>query len=224
MVPTIRFVDILWLVLGATVAAVFVALVVNAAFPAIALMASGLTSSAWILLGYGGVIGDRRWEPLSARFAPVGGRVLWGSAAAGVGLLLLFSFLTQLLSAAGADLQPLAPSPVLPNDIAQLPLALVVVAVLGPTAEEVLFRGLLLDWLRARVQPSVAVAAISVLFALLHDNGLRTGLTGLMAFTTRLILGIVTSVLVLRYRSLRPSAVLHGSFNGFVCVAHAMQW
>jgi membrane protease YdiL (CAAX protease family) len=223
MTAPIRFIDVFWLFLGANLAALCVFLVVSVGYPTRSIMAGEIVFSAWILLGYRGIVGDREWEPLGARFGPVSGRVVWASAALGVGLVIFFSLLTQMLSSFGVDIRESAPSPLLPHRLSQLPLAILILAMLAPLAEEVLFRGLLLDWLRQRVVTWVAVVVLSAVFGLLHDNDFKNGVVGWLAFAYRFLVGIVASILAVRYRSLRPSVAFHGGLNGFICVASAIQ-
>lgn len=224
MTAPIRFIDIFWLLLGANLAAVLMYLAVSIGYPSASVSASALVSSAWILLGYGGVVGDRGWEPIRTRFLPVDTRVLWASAAAAVGLVLLFALLTEILRSFGVDMRDSTPSPLLPDRPSQLPLAILVMVILAPLSEEVIFRGLLLDWLRQHVAAWVAVVVISFVFSILHFNNFKDSVVGWLAFSIRFLVGIATSILAIRYRSLRPSVVFHGSFNGFICVANAIGW
>lgn len=223
---SIRFVDIFWLLLGAVLASVFILLVAGVSYPSYGLLASELIFSAWILFGYGGIVGDRGWESLRIRLSPVSAMLLCVSAATGVGQILMFSLLTQLLNSSGVQINEPSPSPFGLNtvSVAELPFAILIAGILGPLAEEILFRGVLLDWLRQHTSTWLAVIVISIIFGLLHGNDFKLGLIGWLEFGNRFLLGIITSILALRYHSLRPSFVFHGSLNGFLCIASALHW
>lgn len=80
-----------------------------------------------------------------------------------------------------------------------------------PVAEELVFRGVLLDALRERVGPGVAVVGSSVLFGLMHVELALVVATGL--------LGGVLGVLRLRSDSIWPAVVLHAANNGLALLA-----
>lgn len=79
-----------------------------------------------------------------------------------------------------------------------------------PFLEEVIFRGLLQDWL-GRLMPRVpCVAIVSILFGLIH--GLEMAIP--IAF-----IGLLLSLLRLRYRSLWPCILLHSLNNSLLIIA-----
>lgn len=80
-----------------------------------------------------------------------------------------------------------------------------------PVAEELVFRGVLLDALRERVGPGVAVVGSSVLFGLMHVELALVVATGL--------LGGVLGVLRLRSDSIWPAVALHSVNNGLALLA-----
>jgi uncharacterized protein len=96
------------------------------------------------------------------------------------------------------------------------------IAIIGPLAEELIFRGLLLDWLRKKINVWAAALILSVLFSLLHNNGFRLGAIGALAFGVRMALGLVSSVFAVRSSSLRPSFVMHATFNGIACLVSVL--
>jgi membrane protease YdiL (CAAX protease family) len=225
MGTSIRFLDIVWWLLGAILAALIALFLVSISRPSYGLLASGAAFSAWILLGYRGIVGDRGWKSLGSRFAPVSGGVLWASAAGGVCQILGFLLLVPILSALGAQIREPPPSPFGLDrfTVPELPFALLIIAILGPLAEELLFRGVLLDWLRQHASSWLAIVLVSAVFSLLHGNHFELGLIGWLQFANRFLLGIVTSILALRYHSLRPAFVFHGSCNAVVCVVSALR-
>jgi membrane protease YdiL (CAAX protease family) len=170
------------------------------------------------LLGYEWLAEKRGWVGLQARFFKTQSKVLLVAAGSGIGLTVLVSAVAILLRWFGINVVPL-PSPViLPRNASQLIFALVLIAVVGPLAEELIFRGLLLDWLRAKINVWAAALILSVLFALVHNNGFKLGAIGALAFGVRMALGLASSVFAIRFSSLRASFVMHASFNSVACV------
>jgi len=53
--------------------------------------------------------------------------------------------------------------------------------------EELLFRGLLLDWLKQKMNVWMAAAILSVIFSLLHANPFSLGAVGWFAFSARFL-------------------------------------
>jgi membrane protease YdiL (CAAX protease family) len=99
-------------------------------------------------------------------------------------------------------LDPAAQATVSEGSLARIALAFVVIAVVAPVVEEVLFRGVVLESLRGR-GVFVAVFVSSFLFALAH-------LGGLVYYTG---CGVVLGVLYWR-RGLWASISAHAAFNG----------
>lgn len=170
------------------------------------------------LVGYQRLADKRGWDDLQARFFWIRPKILLAAAASAIGLTLFVSAVGNLLRWLGIDVVPLPSTEILPRNASQLMFALVLIAIIGPLAEELIFRGLLLDWLKQKINTWAAVLILSVLFALLHNNGFRLGAIGALAFGARMTLGLVSSMFALRYRSLRPSFVMHATFNGVACV------
>jgi membrane protease YdiL (CAAX protease family) len=67
-----------------------------------------------------------------------------------------------------------------------------------------------------------AALILSVLFALLHNNGFKLGAIGALAFGVRMTLGLISSVFAVRFSSLRPSFVMHATFNAVACVVSVL--
>jgi uncharacterized protein len=112
------------------------------------------------------------------------------------------------------------PTPdILPQNWSEVPLAVFVVVFVGPIAEELIFRGLLLDWLKQKINAWTAAVMLSLAFSLLHNNPFSMGAIGWLAFTHRFLLGFTASALAMKYRSLRPSLVMHGTMNAIACIA-----
>lgn len=92
---------------------------------------------------------------------------------------------------------------------------LLVVAGVGPLAEELLFRGMLLSALMKRMHVGWAVAGSSLLFALVHLPGLAYQW---YALPNLLLLALLLAGLRLRSGSLWPAVLAHG-VNNLLAVA-----
>jgi membrane protease YdiL (CAAX protease family) len=170
------------------------------------------------LLGYQWLAKNRGWDGLAVRFSRTRLKVLLAAAASGLGLTALVSAVAILLRGIGIEVVQLPSPEILPRNVNQLAAALVLIAIIGPLAEELIFRGLLLDWLKKRINVWAAALILSALFSLLHNNGFKLGAIGALAFGVRMALGLVSSVFAIRSSSLRPSFVLHATFNGIACL------
>lgn len=165
----------------------------------------------------------RQWSPPWAYATPPGFGVTrpmrsrWLVAALLVGglLPLLGSVLTQLL-AHGHDI---------PQDIEQLTrsaplawrIALAATAIsLGPLVEELLFRGVLLSALIPRCGLPLAALLSAAGFAAIHLPGLQWQW---YAVPQLILLGLALVWLRLRYQSLWPAVVAHGTHNALALTA-----
>jgi membrane protease YdiL (CAAX protease family) len=103
-----------------------------------------------------------------------------------------------------------------PGSLGALILGGIAVVVLGPLAEEIIFRGLVLGALARLVPVSAAIGLSAVLFAASHGSPWMLGPISL--------LGVVLGVLVWRTRKLTAAWAGHGLFNlvAYVdlCVTH----
>jgi membrane protease YdiL (CAAX protease family) len=174
------------------------------------------------LLGYEWLAAKRGWDSLQARFSTTQFKVLLAAAASGIGLTVLVSAVGVLLRWFGIDVVPLPSPAILPINASQLIFAIVLIAVIGPLAEELIFRGLLLDWLKAKINVWAAAMILSLIFALLHNNGFKLGAIGALAFGVRMSLGLASSAFAIRFSSLRASFVMHATFNGVACVVSVL--
>ncbi len=87
---------------------------------------------------------------------------------------------------------------------------LVMAGVVAPFAEELVFRGLLFPWLRARLGVPAAVLLSALCFAALHGAAIL-----IPALT---VVGVAFAVIYQRSGSLWPAIVAHGVFNGIMIV------
>jgi membrane protease YdiL (CAAX protease family) len=224
--PTIRGLDIFIIaasgIIGSGIA-VLIAKSLQISPLSAALLTATVNALCWIG-GYQVLHASRGWDSLSRRFSGTRGKILLAGVSGAVGLIVLATAVSQILTRWGIPMAPLPVSVVLTGKLAQLPLVLLVVAVVGPLAEELMFRGLLLDWLRQKMPGVPAAVAISLIFALLHNNGLRSGATGWLVLGDRFLLGLATSFLTLRYKTLLPGFVMHSSNNCLAIVFFALTY
>jgi len=221
LTPRVKLGDIFLLIIGVVIAALILG-ALSLAFGDshfVAGIVSGIASSVWCIVGYQRLARSRGLDSLQVRFSSVSGKIILSSAAGAIVLTVIPLLLAALLQLAGFNLREVPVLSVLPRDLRQLPLAIVFVVILGPFSEELIFRGLLLDWLKQKMAVWPAASIISLLFALLHNNDFKSGIIGWIAFGDRFFLGLATSFLAIRYRSLRPSFAMHATLNGFVCIA-----
>ncbi len=96
----------------------------------------------------------------------------------------------------------------------ELPLILLMVSVLAPLIEEFYFRGLLLGWLRRRLNVVVSALISAALFALAHGHFLvHPGLEGWVITGLIGIVGLLLATLAIVGKSLWPSMAAHGAYN-----------
>jgi membrane protease YdiL (CAAX protease family) len=153
-------------------------------------------------------------QPLRAVFAlrPVSLRIVPGIAALLVGLTVLaaegLALLTQIM-------------PIPPNlytlfedvTVGSGLVGLFVVAGVGPIAEELLFRGVILGGLLSHYRPRWAIMGSAVLFGAMHLNPWQ--------FVPAFAMGLIGGWLVMRTRSLWPSVALHVGYNALAGFALA---
>ena len=148
-------------------------------------------------------IGLPRREVLALRRPASWGRAL---ALAFGALLAIYAGALVVLSAAGAgDEQNLTPEGWDGSRAGAYALSFLAVVVMAPVTEELLYRGVGLSLLLARVGTPVAVAVTAVLFGLGH--GLVLSLAAFVWF------GIVVALVRLRTNSVYPAIAVHSAFN-----------
>lgn len=175
-----------------------------------------------LILGYWLFSKKRGWRSLGERFFPVTHGVVFLSIICAIVLSLLWGVQLIALARLGGQFVLLPIDGVMPGDLGQLPLGVLAMVIIGPFAEELFFRGLLLDWLQSKIAPWAAILVVSALFALLHNNGLSSGILGWMALAYRFLMGVAAAALTLRYKSLRAPLILHGTCNSVACVSSAL--
>jgi membrane protease YdiL (CAAX protease family) len=153
-------------------------------------------------------------------FSRVDGWTILASALGGLFLVFLPWGLVAILELAGIKIPDIPAQAVLPSNLHQLPLAIAGVVVIGPLSEELIFRGLLLDWLKQRMAVWPAALIISLFFAFLHNISFKNGIIGWIGFGVRFLLGVGASFFAIRYRSLQMGALASQVF----CAAGHDDW
>jgi membrane protease YdiL (CAAX protease family) len=173
----------------------------------------------WWMVRYDQLAYRRGWQSVQFRFAPVSGKALLRGVGGAIALMLLTTAVSWTLIWAGVKVVPIPAPGFVPTRPSQLLLAIAVIGIVGPFAEELVFRGALLDWLRQRISTSSAIVLSSLLFAVIHGISFKSGVSGWLQFGYRFLMGVANGVLALRYHSLRVPFVLHAVNNVIVCVA-----
>jgi hypothetical protein len=102
---------------------------------------------AWWVAGYYRRSRRRGWAGLRTRFAAIDHRQLLTSVAGALALSLFPEAAIGILRGAGLKVADIPADAVVPSGIEQLPVTILFLVILAPFAEELTFRGLLLDWL-----------------------------------------------------------------------------
>ena len=148
-------------------------------------------------------VGLPRREVLALRRPPSWGRAL-GLALVAIVAIFVGAGIALSLSGAG-DEQNLTPEGWDASRAGAYALSFLAVVIVAPVTEELLYRGVGLSLLRARVGTAAAVVVTAVLFGLGH--GLVLSLAAFVWF------GVVIAVVRLRTDSIYPAFVVHGVFN-----------
>jgi membrane protease YdiL (CAAX protease family) len=226
LVP-IRFRDIALFLLGSSFIGCFIALLTGLSVHAfthskfVAESIGGISLYATFIVGYYWTSQERDWTGLRTRFSPVGRKPLILSALTAIATIAFIYIVHRILLWAGVKFAD-APGPIEMDSWKQLPLALLLVVLMAPLTEELLFRGLLLDWLRLKMNVWAAAIILSVIFSLLHANPFSLGAVGWLTFSARFLAGVTASAFAIKYRSLRPAFVLHATWNAIGCLASVL--
>jgi hypothetical protein len=89
---------------------------------------------------------------------------------------------------------------------------LLLVGVLVPFIEEIIFRGLIFGWLRKHLRFALAAPLVALLFAVAHQVWV---LVPVLAF-----MGLVLAAVTERSGSLWPAIILHGTFNSVMTITY----
>ncbi len=177
-------------------------------------MAALVTSDLGFLLVTWWIAQRRSGAALAAFFPPVGWRAFALALLSGVALSLLLNGGNELLSHwklvefHDSEIE----RAILPRTPLQVVVALGVIALFAPLAEEFFFRGLLLRWLSRR-GATLAIVVSSLVFAAIHGQmALHPGAQGQL-FTAELFLaGVVLALWATRTVARRASVAAHAAY------------
>jgi len=185
--PRISFGNIFGLFVGGVIASIVAFLLASLfglSLHLINIFSAG-ACSAWWVAGYYRRSRRLGWDSLRTRFATIDRELMLASVAGALALSLLPDVATWILRGAGIKLADIPADAIVPSGIDQLPLTVLFLVILAPVAEELMFRGLLLDLLKQKVGAWQAILLSSLIFALLHDNHLMTGPAGWIELADR---------------------------------------
>ncbi len=156
-----------------------------------------------------------RLSDLGLDLFPSDGVWIFFGAALQIALAILFSPLAQLLQPKGST-QALADVIVGVQGMGLRLSLVLIVALLAPVAEELMFRGLLLKIIEERRGPRAALLFSAVFFALFHLLGIGTQdpLRSAAVLMPQLFLvGLILGRLAMRHGRLGPAIFTHAGFN-----------
>jgi uncharacterized protein len=207
--------------LAAQMGTVFFAALLNASEFSTFMLGGAVGGAVW-LVRYQMLTERLGWETLKLRFSVTSAKPLLAGLAMAAAVMLTTVGASAALQLLGVKIFDPG-EPFLTGELDHLPFLILVVVIIGPLAEELIFRGLLLDWLKQKLAPVAAAVITSLAFALAHNNHLLSGAVGWLQLFDRFLIGISASWLVLRYKSLAPAFVMHAANNCVGVVVNALQ-
>jgi membrane protease YdiL (CAAX protease family) len=224
--PRISLANILGLFVGGVIVSIvaFVLVLLFGGSLLLAYLVSEGASSAWWVAGYYRRSRRLGWESLRTRFAVIDRKLMLASVAGALALNVFPDAAIWILRGAGIKVADIPADALVPSGSEQLPLTVLFLVILAPFAEELIFRGLLLDWLKQNLAAWQAILISSLIFALLHDNHLMMGPAGWIELLDRVLMGVGASILALQSRSLRGPFVMHAANNMIVCITSALDF
>jgi uncharacterized protein len=157
---------------------------------------------------------NAKLSDLGLDIEPSDGRYLLYGGVLQVALALIFAPLAEMAGSDGTT-QVVADRI---STVTELGLRVAIILLVGlavPVVEELAFRGVLLKAFQRRLGDRASVLASSVVFSLLHWDGIDSGnvAAGLITLAQLTIVGAVLGALVIRHRRLGPAIFLHAGFN-----------
>jgi len=149
-------------------------------------------------------------------FRPIGGRRLFYAAFSG---LLAYGLALLVLSVFWCFVHPqyqptVAQAVSRPRSLGHLVVFGMICVVLAPLTEEMLFRGLLLEWLQLKLGRLSAASLNAAIFALWHFRFLEhPGMIGWSATVLIAAMGFICALWAQRTRSLRAPVATHATYN-----------
>ena len=150
------------------------------------------------------------WRELGLR--PVPRRAILLMIPVTVGVLIVNGVVSSVTSAVFGEVPTARDQLAISDEITALDFVLLFIAVVlvGPVVEEVVFRGLLYRFVRAKAGVRVAVAVSALAFSLTHFIPLLVGVF--------FVFGLVLAAAAERYESLYPPIVIHALVNATAIV------
>jgi membrane protease YdiL (CAAX protease family) len=165
---------------------------------------SSFLAGLWLV-----VVRRRKLSWSDVGFRPVGGGALLAMIPAAIGLIFLNALVVLATRSIVGDV-PTAREQVLGDQLSmsggEFAALLLLAAVVAPFVEELVFRGLLYRYMRARRGAVVAAIGSAIAFALAHLVP--------VLFLALFVIGFVLARVAERYDSLIPPITLHGLHNG----------
>jgi hypothetical protein len=181
-----------------------------------ALIVASLAMSGGHLLGLGAVFRRHRASSadLGLEVRPEDGRYLFAGAILQIGATYLFAPLAELVESEGSTQVALEQIAVVEGTLAKA-MVVLVVGLVSPAVEELVFRGLLLRALEQRMRAVPAVVVSAVVFGAIHIFGLDTAnpLAGAITIAELFVVGLVLGELTRRTGRLGPAVFTHAGFN-----------
>jgi membrane protease YdiL (CAAX protease family) len=167
----------------------------------------------------------RHRAAMLASLRPASWRVIAFATLVGAVLMVVNVFIYSRLARYGFVPRSLFSFDHLPNfhDVPSLPAQFLVNSALivscVPIVEEILFRGVVLTWLARKMPVFAAIAASSLIFAVVHLRMFQTPAAGGWIITAGIfVIGAVAAVLAVKTRSLWPGMFLHAAYNATLAV------
>ena len=154
-------------------------------------------------------------------FRPIGGRRLFYAAFSG---LLAYGLALLVLSVFWCFVHPqyqptVAHAVARPRSLGHLVVFGMICVVLAPLTEEMLFRGLLLEWLQLKLGRLSAATINAAIFALWHFRFLEyPGMIGWILTALIAALGLMNALWAQRTHSLRAPVATHATYNAAVAL------
>lgn len=182
----------------------------------IALIASTLAMSAGHLAGVNAVLRYRQvgWDRLGFDVRPGDGVYLLGGALLQIVVSLVFAPLAERLDSDGTTQVVADQIGAIERPWAQVAIV-VLVALLAPVVEEVVFRGVLQRALAARMRPVLAVVLTALVFSTFHLLGVESSnpAAGALTVTQLFLVGTVLGEIARRQGRLGGAILAHAGFN-----------
>lgn len=185
------------------------------------LLASEILAGLWLIwyVRRQGPLVVADGSPAGIAWRPASRQAYGAAILAGLAVLLLATGEFALLPPDPAKLKNFALAQLFQGPAPVALLAAMVVVIMAPVIEEVLFRGLAFAGIAARLGPGWAVAITTIIFTALHAPEKILYWPG---FIDVAAVALLSCALRLRYRSIRPGILMHFCYNFGMILAPAI--